>query len=218
MNISHYIDVFYNKYYPLTILNRTIARLRNKKDKISIICANCVGGIIYHNLGLKFYSPTVNLTIINTSFIKFLLNQNYYFSKEPVEVRNLIFPAARIDDIEMIFNHSANFEDGKRKWEDRKKRIIENEKYVIVFDYLLTDENIKSLANVKCKKLVCFTAKKYPYPYCVHLPNYTEFTDGHLHVGNMLLKTVWGKRKFEILFDYVGWLNSEDLIAEHFRK
>lgn len=221
MNISHYIDVFYNKYYPPTIVQRMIARARNKKDKITILCANCIGGIIYHNLGLKFYSPTVNLTIINTSFIKFLRNQSYYLGLTPTEVyrdKYANFPCAKLGDLELVFNHSSNFEDGAKKWNNRKTRIIESEKYVIVFDYLLSDEDIKGLAEVNCKKLVCFTAKKYPYPYCVHLPEYAEFTDGHLHVGNMLLKTIWGKRRFETVFDYVGWINSDDLIAEHFRK
>lgn len=219
-NLSHYMDVFYNKYYLLTVLNRVFLRHRNKKKKISILCANCIGGIIYHNLGLRFYSPTINLTITNNTFVKFLHNQSYYLSLDPVEVngtRYPMFPNAKIGDVELIFNHSKNFQEGYDKWNSRKKRLIENEKYVIVFDYLLTDEDIKGLSKVNCKKLVCFTAKKYPYSYCVHLPEFAEFTDGHLHVGNMLLKTIWGKRKFETVFDYVGWINSDDLIAEHFR-
>lgn len=221
MNLSHYIDVFFNKYYPLTILNRIILRTRNKKEKITILCANCIGGIIYHNLGLRFYSPTVNLTIINSSFIKFLHNQSYYLGLSPIEVNGTIdsrFPNARIGDLDLIFNHSENFQDGCSKWNNRKKRIIEDEKYVIVFDYLLSDKDIADLGKVDCKKLVCFTAKKYPYSYCVHLPNCTEFSDGHLHVSNMLLKNIWGKRKIEMVFDYVGWLNSEDDVAEHFRR
>jgi len=36
-------------------------------------------------------------------------------------------------------------------------------------------------------------------------------------VRNMLRKTIWGTREVETYFDWVGWLNSEDVVAEHFR-
>lgn len=37
--------------------NRSLLKNRD----ITIISANCVGGVIYHDLGLAFNSPTINL-------------------------------------------------------------------------------------------------------------------------------------------------------------
>ena len=33
----------------------------NKTKDISIIANNCIGGCLYHDLGLKFLSPTIDL-------------------------------------------------------------------------------------------------------------------------------------------------------------
>ena len=64
-------------------------KFRNKKerkklkiDNFSIISNNCIGGVIYNDLGKKFLSPTVNLYIKPTDFIKFLENMEYYLSLE----------------------------------------------------------------------------------------------------------------------------------------
>ena len=38
-------------------------RLLKNRD-IPIISANCVGGVIYHDLGLAFNSPTINLFLV----------------------------------------------------------------------------------------------------------------------------------------------------------
>ena len=36
-------------------------RERLNRDDVTIISTNCTGGILYHDLGLEFKSPTVNL-------------------------------------------------------------------------------------------------------------------------------------------------------------
>lgn len=35
-----------------------------KKEKCSIICNNCTGGVILHDLGLRFDTPTINTFFI----------------------------------------------------------------------------------------------------------------------------------------------------------
>lgn len=51
MKLSHYVDVLYNKYYPLTIVNRFISKRRNHNKSFTLLCGNCMGGYIYHQLG-----------------------------------------------------------------------------------------------------------------------------------------------------------------------
>ena len=45
------------------------------KENVSIICNNCTGGIILHDLGLKFNTPTINTLFYSADdFIFFVLN------------------------------------------------------------------------------------------------------------------------------------------------
>lgn len=45
-------------------------RLSNKN--FTILSTNCIGGVMYHNLNLKFLSPTINLWISPHDYIKIL--------------------------------------------------------------------------------------------------------------------------------------------------
>ena len=38
---------------------------------VTILSMNCTGGILYHELGLPFLSPTINLYIQAEDFIRF---------------------------------------------------------------------------------------------------------------------------------------------------
>ena len=49
------VCINYNKFYERTL------RTKLKNKDFSIICSNCIGGIIYNRLGQKFLSPTINL-------------------------------------------------------------------------------------------------------------------------------------------------------------
>lgn len=53
-------------------------RKRLKNKEISIISTNCIGGVLSHDLGLQFKSPTVNLFFRAEDFIKFCENLEYY--------------------------------------------------------------------------------------------------------------------------------------------
>lgn len=74
------ISVIYRTFmrFGLNLHNRS--RLTNKN--FSIICNNCVGGILYHELGLKFMSPTINLFIEAGEYISFLKKMEYYLNYE----------------------------------------------------------------------------------------------------------------------------------------
>lgn len=213
--LSHWMDVFYNKYYPMTIINRIRCRMRNKNKKFSLLVGNCLGGYVYHQLGLKFNSPTINLMIYDDDFLKIVSNPSYYLSQEftpfiDSEYPNV--PSGKLDDVIIHFTHYKTIEEGSEYWNKRKKRINWDNLYIIAADMRLSEEQIKAYANVKCKKLVVFTSKKYNYPYCLHVKKF----EGKPHVGTYIGKTCMGKWEFERFFDYVGWLNSDDPIAQHF--
>ena len=45
-------------------------RLDNKNDDFTLIARDCIGGILYHQLGLKFLTPTINLFLTPKSVLK----------------------------------------------------------------------------------------------------------------------------------------------------
>lgn len=214
-HVSHWVDVLFNKYYPLTILNKIKCKKRLENKDFSLLVGNCLGGYVYHQLGLPFTSPTINLMIYNHHFFKMVSNLDYYLSQNFEPVVDPAFPnvpCAKLDDIIVHFTHYNSVEEGIRAWNKRKIRINKDNLFIITGDTMLTEEQIKLYSNVPCKKLVIFTSKKYDYPYCLYVKQY----EGLPHVGSYIGKTLSGKWRFEHFFDYVAWLNLDDAVAQHF--
>lgn len=210
----HIVDVFYNKYYLPTVINRNKLRKRNTNKEFSLFTGNCMGGYIYHQLGLKFKSPTINLMILQPDFYKLVSDLEYYMSLPLIPKESGGVLQASLGDLTINFTHYSSFEEASEAWYKRAKRINYEQVYIITTDRDgITEEDIARLGNVKCKKLVVFTAKKYDYPYCFQIKEYQD----QECIGNILGKTIFGKWKFEKYFDFVGWLNSSDTVAERFR-
>lgn len=212
--IKHYQQVFYNKYYLPTVIDRIRTRGRNKNKDFSIICGNCIGGLIYNKLQVPFLSPTVNLMMLQPDLYKMVLSLNDYLSGDFEELPSKDVPRGRLKDIIIYFTHFSTFRDGVNAWKRRRERINYDNLWVIATDRDgVTEQDIASLQKVRCKGLVVFTAKKYDYPYCFQLKQF----EGQDQIGDILQQTIYGKRYFELYFDYVKWLNSDDRVVEHFR-
>lgn len=91
-------------------------------DDVSIISANCNGGIVSHDLGLQFRSPTVNLFIPANDFIKFCENLEHYLNiDELVECSDIAktkganYPVAYLDDILLFLVHYSSVEEAQRR-------------------------------------------------------------------------------------------------------
>ena len=102
-------------------------RLVNKSP--TIISVNCIGGVIYHNLGLRFNSPTINLYFSNEDFFNFVEDLQGFLETELIEVSEAKedFPVGRLEyngkKVDVFFMHYETFEDAKNKWDERKKRV-----------------------------------------------------------------------------------------------
>lgn len=55
-------------------------------DDISILASNCIGGEIYHDLGLPFNSPTINLWMHQNDFLEFIKNLDFYLAEKLIFV------------------------------------------------------------------------------------------------------------------------------------
>ena len=61
-------------------------RVALEKKEISILCNNCTGGLILHDLGLRFDSPTVNMFFHELDFFEFIEHFEYYIKQKLIHI------------------------------------------------------------------------------------------------------------------------------------
>ncbi len=181
-----------------------------KKLKIypSIITNHCIGGIISHDLGLKFLSPTVNLKILPDDFIKFVENLNKYLNAEFVKIESdLPYPVAKLDDITVYFVHYKTFDEAVEKWNERKKRIdFNNIRVIMTARDGAKNETLERFDKLPYKKVV-FDEKPHPeLQSAVYVHRKGGKPLGNVYISDIV--SVTGKRAFEITgFDLIEFLN-----------
>ncbi len=181
-----------------------------KNTSATLLCPNCIGGILFHDLGLQFRSPTVNLMMLQTDFLKFASNTKHYLNSQLEFFKHSDYscPCAKLDDITIHFTHYKTEENAEQKWIQRSSRIDWDNLFIMLSERDgITKEQIESLQKVKARGIVVFTANKYDLPYTVQIPKYAK--DGA--VGNVLKQShVTGKREYEKYFDFVKWFNESN--------
>lgn len=133
-------------------------------EGVSIISQNCIGGVVYHDLGMQFLSPTINTFIPEPGFVKLVLNLGYYMEQELVMHWGEEYPIGMLDDVEICFMHYETCKEAKESWERRKAR-INWEKIVIIG----TDRDGFDEAVYEQWKRI-----KYPKVLLTAHPNFTE--------------------------------------------
>lgn len=142
-------------------------RLKNKKRKlknldVTILCSDCIGGVIYNDFNMRFNSPTVNLYIKPSDFIKFCADLDFYLNSELKFKENKNHIVGLLNDVEIHFLHYKTFEEAKNKWLERSKRINKNNICLILTckdGYALKD--IKTFDKLNYKNKVVFVPEKY---------------------------------------------------------
>lgn len=183
-------------------------RLENKD--FTIICATCAGGVITHKLGKKFLSPTVNLFFPEKDVPRLVRNLRWYMEQELILLQDesCPFPRGLCGDIPITFNHAKTFEEGKRIWDRRKKRINYDNIWVIGSDNEMSYGDIVKFSEMPCKGKIMFTAKEYPeFDFCLPFLEYKK--EGKLSVGEYMShhSKVLDRFIYERYFDYTSWLN-----------
>ena len=137
-------------------------RIMNKN--VSIISSNCNGAFILHDLGLPFNSPFVNLWIRPQDFIKLLLNLDTYMKSDIKEIfeDGICYPIGQLRDINLYFQHYSSFEEAKKKWIERKKRINKNNLYILFTDRDgCSYQDLLEFDQLTYKNKVVFTNHEY---------------------------------------------------------
>lgn len=182
-------------------------RKRIENKDFSIICSNCIGGIIYNRLGLKFLSPTINLWMYQYDYLKFVLDLKKYISLDLEFIESEYnHPVARLGDITIYFNHYKTNEEAKNSWDIRKKRINYDNLFLIMYDKDgLTEEDLKKIKTIKCRGKIVISNKKYSsIDYVIRIPVNMDNIEARYRLN---INKWTGKRKFEEKFNYVKWLN-----------
>lgn len=187
---------------------------RNKNTEISIISNNCVGGIIYHDLGLKFLSPTIDLSLPPDDYFEFLNNLEFYLSSEliPRELPGYSYPIGvlknGIKEIFIHFMHYESFEEAKNKWMERAQRVNFDNLYVI-FECAL-DVDIDHPYYKKFKQLPF--ARKRMITYAPKIRDkeivHCSFYHDNYYPGKILkYPNGYSKKRYLDRFDYVSFFN-----------
>ncbi len=189
-------------------------RKRNKNTDITIITNNCVGGIIYSDLGLKFLSPTINLFIPVDDYFEFLNNLRHYLNCEIIQkdMPEYSYPVGVLKngqkEILVHFMHYKSFEEAKNKWIERSKRVNFDNLYII-FEYS-SDTDINSPYYLKFKELPFL--KKRMITYAPNLNDeevvHCELYHQDYYPGKILKYTTeYSKKRYLDYFDYVSFFN-----------
>lgn len=186
-------------------------RLINKD--FTIICSNCVAGVIYHNLGLQFKTPTINMYFEAKDFVKFCKNIDYYISCELVESKiKSDFPIAILGDILLYGVHYKNFIEMKEKWDERKQRInMKNIFFIMTERDGCTYEDLIEFDNLEYKNKIVFTHKEYNEIKCSYYVDGTNNNDDYHKTKSLTdYKYVISGLRYIDDWDYVDWLNKSN--------
>ena len=100
----------------------------------TIISQNCIGGVLYHDLGMQFLSPTINAFIPEPGFMKLVLDLRHYMAQELVVRWGGEYPIGTLGDVEIHFMHYETCKEAKEAWDERKTRINWSKIFVIGTD------------------------------------------------------------------------------------
>lgn len=198
-------------------------RSRLQKKEISILCNNCTGGFIYHDLGLQFRSPTINLFFHGLDFFDFIEHLEYYIQKPLVQIPNPGYDSTATDypvavlkgdgevirDIELHFLHYKTFEEANRKWESRKNRLCRDSLYLIwtFMGMEPNEEEYRRAQNLPIKNKVIFvnhSVEKERYPNFYYIKGF----ENQIGIGQLGEYMNLRGQRFYDQFDFVDWINN----------
>lgn len=190
-------------------INRDL-RKNTKKENISIIASDCIGGVLYKALHRRMDSPTINMFFSAGDFIKLCKNIDYYLEQRivsDVEVASdETWPVGRLGDIKVHLVHYKSVEEANEKWEERKKRVHRDALYFMMNDRNgCTEEDIAAFDSLPYENKVIFTHLPYPqYKSAFYIPGSEK--DACIKITTAYVSWFSIKRRYDD-FDVAAWIN-----------
>ncbi|MBR2674003.1 MAG: DUF1919 domain-containing protein [Mogibacterium sp.] len=187
---------------------KELKRRRLKNTAPTIISSNCNGEFIYLDMGLRYMTPTINLSFDMNDYVRFLGNLEWYLSLPVKEYKDSRFdyPCGIIDDVKIRFNHYSSFDEAVCSWERRKTRVQYDNLYILGIDGDgCTEESLRKFDELPYEHKVVFT----------HIPRpdikssfYLRGFEGNDGVGVAIdFKNQFRIRRYLDDFDYISFLN-----------
>ena len=189
-------------------LNMEIREKLENVPAFTIFSNNCLGGVFYHDAGLKFTSPLINTAMDGDDFLKFLSNPKYYLTLDleffTYPGRN--YPIARIGDIEVNFVHYKTPEECIEKWKNRAQRIVWDNIFIVAtnHDGMCHDACMERFDKLPYQNKIMFVTKEYPqYSWAVPIKQFKNRFQCRITTAFADMK---GHRYYETAFDIPEWI------------
>lgn len=138
------------------------ARKNLTNEDVSIISQNCIGGVFYHDMGLKFQSPTINLFFDAADFLKFVSDIHYYMQCHLIMYWGKDYPIGELGDIKIYFMHYPTCRVAAEDWERRKERVNYDRILVLGTDRDgFSDREFQIWKNLSYQKVLFTVNSKY---------------------------------------------------------
>lgn len=191
----------------LDFANRT--KLNNRD--FSIICSNCIGGVIYHELGLQFMSPTINLFLYPGDFLKLIYHLEHYLNYQGMiqdegKTEELGYPVGILDDIHLYFGHYADFSTARYKWYECCRRVnYDNLYFMMIQRDGCTEDDLRKFDSFSSDHKVVFTDRnRTDIKSSFYIPG--SVSNGQV-IDLVGYKNKLSGRRWIDDFDYVEFLN-----------
>lgn len=191
----------------------------NKKNRdrltnsdFTIVSSDCTGGTIYHDLRLRFDSPTINMFMTASDYIKFISNMDVYTNLVMEEICNNQFeyPVAKLGDIKLYLVHYKSVAEAQKKWDQRIKRVNKDNVYYIMNDRNnCSKKDIERFAKLPLKNKLLYTTKNNKYRGDYHLEQCViPSKENHVPIMTSYRNVLSLKRNYDY-YDYIKWLNNK---------
>lgn len=174
----------------------------------TLICSNCTGGFLYHWLGLQFRSPFINLYLTDSDFVKALEHWGEFVKYDIIEdvtsIKN--YPVGiSCYGIRIHFMHYKTFDEAKTKWQERVKRIDNDNIAFMLTNWGGQESVLKRFDKLSFKNKVAFSWQRYDDMKSVF------FLKGYKRVRkkkNIYATQYIDGRRFIDQFDYIQFINN----------
>ena len=192
-----------------SIAKKQAKRLQNRD--FTLISNNCNGGVLLKELGVRFNSQFVNLSISAKDYVEYLQDFDHYNNMELsfLEDTSVPYPIGVLGNLRINFVHFKSREEAKLKWDERKKRINKENMFIIFTDQEeCTEEQIRMFDKLPYGNKIVFTRKEYnDIKSAVFVKKYSDNPKGvYMFLG---FKNIFSSQRNYDVFDFVSWFNGE---------
>lgn len=186
-------------------------RKRLRVDALSVVSSDCTGGCLYHDLGLRFDSPFINMFLPAGDYVRVVGDLKGYLSEtlvEASEIDGFSYPVARLGDAVVHLVHYNTVSEARMKWEERVERFDYKQPLFIMNDRNgFTPDDGKQFACTVEDRGVIFVHSDIELGGRIHICKvegcaddaYVPIMTGYQHLLSV-------HRRYDC-FDFVEWIN-----------